>query len=170
MRKLSVLTILVGSLLVAGGTARADPLDANALKEIGRLYRTLIDAENRHDLSAVRQMVWRSPDTLFVAKTATPAEGNWAGFWGADVVMQHFADLYAGTFVMAPHYDRVKTVGLTPDVAETYAPLDITVSYAGQTPAPKPFLMIVTWIRTSDGWKMATDVALPIPPAPTNKS
>jgi hypothetical protein len=68
MRKLSVLTILVGSLLVAGGTARADPLDANALKEIGRLYRTLIDAENRHDLSAVRQMVWRSPDTLFVAK------------------------------------------------------------------------------------------------------
>lgn len=84
--------------------------------------------------------------------------------------MQHFADLYAGTFVMAPHYDRVKTVGLTPDVAETYAPLDITVSYAGQTPAPKPFLMIVTWIRTSDGWKMAMDVALPIPPAPTNKS
>ena len=118
----------------------------------------------------MRQTVWRSPDTLFVAKTATPAEGNRAGFWGADVVMQHFADLYAGTFVMAPHYDRVKTVGLTPDVAETYAPLDIAVSYAGQTPAPKPFLMIVTWIRTSDGWKMATDVALRIPPAPTNKS
>jgi hypothetical protein len=31
---------------------------------------------------------------------------------------------------------------------------------------PKPFLMIVTWVRTSAGWKMATDVALPIPPAP----
>jgi ketosteroid isomerase-like protein len=157
-------------MLAAGEAARADPLDASALKEIGGLYRTLIDAENRHDLSAVRQIVWRSPDTLFVAKTATPAEGNWAGFWGADVVIQHFAELYAGTFVMAPHYDRVRTVGLTPDVAETYAPLDITVSYAGQTPAPKPFLMIVTWIRTSDGWKMATDVALPIPPAPANKS
>lgn len=169
MRKLSVMTILVGSMLVAGEAVRADPLDASALKEVGGLYRTLIDAENRHDLSAVRQMVWRSPDTLFVAKTATPAEGNWAGFWGADVVMQHFADLYAGTFMMAPHYDRVKTVGLTADVAETYAPLEITVSYAGQTPAPKPFLMIVTWIRTSDGWKMATDIALPIPTAPTNK-
>ena len=125
-----------------------------------------IEAENRHDLAAVRQMVWQSPDTLFVAKTATPAEGNWAGFWGADVVMQHFAELYAGTFVMAPHYDRVKTVGLTGDVAETYAPLDISVSYAGQTATPKPFLMIVTWVRTPDGWKMATDVALPIPPAP----
>jgi hypothetical protein len=30
----------------------------------------------------VRTMVWDSPSTLFVAKTATPAEGNWAGFWG----------------------------------------------------------------------------------------
>jgi hypothetical protein len=26
--------------------------------------------------------------------------------------------------------------------------------------------MIVTWVRTPDGWKMATDVALPIPPPP----
>jgi hypothetical protein len=30
--------------------------------------------------------------------------------------------------------------------------------------------MIVTWIRTPEGWKMATDVALPIPPATANKS
>jgi hypothetical protein len=68
---------------------------------------------------------------------------------------------------MEPHYDRVKTVGLTPDVAETYAPLDITVAYAGQTPTPKPFLMIVTWIKTPAGWRMATDVALPVPPPTT---
>ena len=32
MRKLSVLTILVGSMLVAEEAARADPLDASALK------------------------------------------------------------------------------------------------------------------------------------------
>jgi hypothetical protein len=51
-------------------------------------------------------------------------------------------------------------------VAVTYAPLNITVAYAGQTPVPKPFLMIVNWVRTDAGWKMATDVALPIPPAP----
>jgi hypothetical protein len=162
--------VLAAALLIVAGAAHAAQLDASTLKEITARYRTLIEAENRHDLAAVRQMVWQSPDTLFVAKTATPAEGNWAGFWGANVVMQHFADLYAGTFVMSPHYDQVKTVGLTADVAETYAPLDISVSYAGQIATPKPFLMIVTWIRTSAGWKMVTDVALPIPPAPPNKS
>ena len=161
--------LLAGAIIVAAAQAHADPIDAVTLAGINDLYRRLIEAENRHDLSRVRQMVWESPDTLFVAKTATAAEGNWAGFWGADVVMQHFADLYAGTFVMAPHYDRVKTVGLTVDVAETYAPLDVSVAYAGQTPTPKPFLMIVTWVRTPAGWRMATDVALPVPPPTTQR-
>jgi hypothetical protein len=170
MHRLHLLAILAAALSPTQDAARAYPLSVARLQEINGLYQRLINAENRHDLAAVRQMVWKSPDTLFVAKTATPDEGNWAGFWGADVVMQHFAELYAGTFVMAPHYDRVKSVGLTADVAETYAPLDISVSYAGQTATPKPFLMIVTWVRTPDGWKMATDVALPIPPAPAPAS
>jgi hypothetical protein len=150
----------------AAPTGTIEPLAAAIPAEINTLYRKLIDAENRHDLAEVRTMVWNSPSTLFVAKTATAAEGNWAGFWGIDVVMQHFGDLYSGTFVMAPDYPHVKTVALTRDVAVTYAPLDITVAYAGQTPVPKPFLMIVNWVRTPAGWKMATDVALPIPPPP----
>lgn len=149
--------------------ARPDPLGPQAIDKINALYHKLIDAENRHDLSDVRGMVWDSPSALFVAKTATPAEGNWAGFWGKEVILQHFADLYAGTFVMDPDYSKLKTVGLTADVAQTYVPLKISVSYAGQTPVPKPFLMIVNWVRTPSGWKMATDIALPIPPPPETK-
>ena len=145
----------------------AEPLDIGSLKEISALYRKLIEAENRHDLAEVRTMVWDSPSTLFVAKTATAAEGNWAGFWGTDVVMHHFAELYAaGSFRIDPDYDKEMIVGLTPDVAVTYVPAKITVAYAGQTPVPKPFLMILNWIRTPKGWRMATDIALPIPPVP----
>jgi hypothetical protein len=145
-------------------SAQSEPLDAKTLDQIDQIYHRLIDAENRHDIAEVRTMLWDSPSALFVAKTATAAEGNWAGFWGAEVVLQHLADLYKGTFIMAPDYDRVKTVGLSADVALTYAPLNISVAYAGQTPTPKPFLMIVNWVRTGEGWKMATDIALPIPP------
>jgi hypothetical protein len=122
--------------------------------------------ENRHDLPAVKSLVWASPSALFVAKTATAAEGNWAGFWGADVVLDHLHQLYeAGPFEIDPDYDKVKIVGLGHDVAELYAPVKIIVAYAGQTPKPKPFLMIINWIRTPGGWRMATDIALPIPPA-----
>jgi hypothetical protein len=149
------------------GPTYVQPLDPKTLREVQALYKRLIDAEDVKDLDTVREIVWKSPSALFVAKTATAAEGNWAGFWGYEVVVQHIHDISAGPFRIEPDYARVKTVGLTHDVAETYAPVNITVAYAGQTPVPKPFLMIVDWIRTPDGWKMATDIALPIPPPPT---
>lgn len=150
--------------------ASIDPLDARTLEELKGMYRKLIDAENRHDLKAVRLFLWTSPTTLFVAKTKTAAEGNWAGFWGTDVVMQHFHDLYQGPFRIDPDYAQEKTVGLTRDIAEAYVPVRITVSYGGQQPVPKPFLMILEWIRTPAGWKLATDIALPIPPSPPQTS
>jgi hypothetical protein len=36
--------------------------------EIKRIYKQLIDPENKHDLPAVRALVWNSASTLFVAK------------------------------------------------------------------------------------------------------
>ena len=149
------------------GPATSETLGANDDAELRLLYRRLIEAEDRHDIEAVRSFVWNSPNALFVAKTATPAEGNWAGFWGAETVLQHLDDLYkAGPFRIEPDYDKEKVVALSHDVAETYVPVSITVAYAGQDPVPKPFLMILEWVRTSEGWRMATDIALPIPPVP----
>jgi hypothetical protein len=145
----------------------AESLNAHEVDELRALYKQLIDAENRHDIAAVRPLVWDSRNALFVAKTATAAEGNWAGFWGTEIVLQHLDDLYkAGPFRIDPDYDKEKVVALSQDVAETYVSVNITVAYAGQTPLPKPFLMILEWVRTSAGWRMATDIALPIPPAP----
>ena len=130
-------------------------------------YANLIEAENLHDIERVRGMVWESPEALFVAKTNTAAEGNWAGFWGTDTVVDHINELFqSGTFVMTPDYAREKIVQLSRDVMETYVPITISVAYAGQSGTPKPFLMIVEWVRDHGEWKMATDIALPIPPAP----
>jgi hypothetical protein len=144
------------------------PIDAATAQELRGLYKQLIDAENAHDIAAVQRLVWDSPAALFVAKTETPAEGNWAGFWGRDTVVSHLHALYqSGTFVMAPDYNREKVALLSREVAETFVPLQISVAYAGQSGTPKPFLMIVDWVKDHGTWKMATDIALPIPPAPT---
>ena len=101
-------------------------------------------------------MVWKSPSALFVAKTATPAEGNWAGFWGTDVVVTHIGDLFSAGIV--PYRSRLRQRegrrADARDVAETYAPVAISVAYAGQTPVPKPFIMILEWIRTPGGWRI----------------
>ena len=135
-------------------------------QELRETYKHLIDAENAHDIDAVARFVWDSPSALFVAKTKTAAEGIWAGFWGKDVVVGHLSELYHGTFIMDPDYGREKVTLLSRDVAQTYVPLNISVDYSGQSGTPKPFLMIVEWIRVKGTWKMATDIALPIPPPP----
>src|SRR5271155_3495245 len=129
-------------------------------REIKRIFKQLIDAEDKHDLTAVRALVWNSPSTLFVAK----APVGWRGYWGIDDVMQHLHDMYQQPFRIDPIYEEEKVVFITPDVAETYAPVRITVAYGGQNPVPKPFVMVLLWIKTPHGWKMTTDVPIPVPP------
>jgi hypothetical protein len=141
-------------------------IDAATDRVLRDLYRHLITSENAHDIAEVRRIVWASPNALYVAKTKTPAEGNWAGFWGADVVVSHIDELFQGVFVMDPDFSKERIILLSRTVAETYVPLKISVAYAGQTGTPKPFLMIVDWVRVDGGWRMATDIALPIPPPP----
>jgi hypothetical protein len=156
------------------GAARARPTsdtgqnEQRTLSEVQALNKQLIDSENSKDFTTVSGMVWDSPSALFVAKTATAAEGNWAGFWGHDVVVQHLHDvLFGGPFHIEPDYSKAKAAILGSDVAETYVPVLITVGYAGQTAIPKPFLLLVDWIKTPKGWKMASDIAIPVPAPPS---
>lgn len=138
---------------------------ANADEVVKRIYKQLIDAENSHDLDAVRTLVWNSPSTLFVAK----APVGWHGYWGIDDVMQHLHDMYQQPFRIDPSYAEERVVFITPEIAETYAPVQITVAYGGQNPVPKPFVMVLLWIRTPDGWKMTTDIPIPVPPDPVKQ-
>ncbi len=126
-----------------------------------------MDLANRHDVKAIHDMFWQSPSALLVAKSANPAEGNWAGFWGNAAVDQKLHDIAtSGPVVLQPDYTKLKVVGLTHDVAESYVPLNITVSYAGQDGTPKPFLLIINWINIGADWKIASEIILPVPPAP----
>jgi hypothetical protein len=74
--------------------------DGHKEQELRTIYKQLIDAENRHDLPAIRELVWTSPSTLFVAK----APVGWQGYWGIDGVMQHLRDMYQQPFRIDPIY------------------------------------------------------------------
>ncbi|WP_343713746.1 hypothetical protein [Inquilinus sp.] len=144
-----------------------NPLDAQALAAVGARFGQLMAAANRHDLAALSGMYWHSPSALLVAKSADPSEGNWAGYWGNEAIERKLHDIAAsGPVVLQPDLAKLKVVGLTGDVAESYDPVTITVSYAGQDGTPKPFLVIVDWIREGADWKIASEILLPVPPAP----
>jgi hypothetical protein len=157
--------------LVAGSAVAApaykDPLDAPTLKAIGLQFGRLMELANRHDIKAIHEMFWQSPTALLVAKSAIASEGNWAGYWGNEAIDQKLSDIAAsGGVVLTPDLSRLKVAGRTDRWAESYAPVNITVSYAGQDGTPKPFLLIVEWIRIAKQWKIASEIILPVPPPP----
>ena len=164
------LAVLSAGSVAAAPAAYKDPLDTRTLSTIKSHFSQLMDSANKHDLKALHNIFWQSPSALLVAKSAIPSEGNWAGFWGNDAVDQKLHDIAgSGPVVLAPDFSKLKVVGLTRDMAESYAPMNITVSYAGQDGTPKPFLMIINWIKVKRDWKVASEIILPVPPAPVAK-
>lgn len=149
---------LLGAFSLAVHLVAAEPPET----EIRRAYKDLIDAENKHDLVAVRSMAWNSASTLFVAK----APAGWKGYWGIDDVIGHLHDMYQGTFRIDPIYEEEKVVFLTRDVAETYAPVKITVAYAGQNPVPRPFIMVLVRLKTRRDGRWQPTFRSPFRPTP----
>ncbi len=163
-------TALSTAAVAAAPAVSAEPLDAATLQAIQSQFGRLMELANKHDFEALHGMFWQSPSALLVAKSATPSEGNWAGFWGNEAIDQKLHDIgTSGPVVLEPDYSKLKVVGLTRDVAESYVPMDITVSYAGQDGTAKPFLMIIDWLRVGSDWKVASEIILPVPPSPTIK-
>jgi hypothetical protein len=163
------LTVSAGSLAAAPHTDK-EPLDAQTLDTIRSEFSKLMELANRHDFKALHEMFWQSPSALLVAKNAIASEGSWAGFWGNEAIDQKLHDIgTSGPVVLEPDYSKLKIIGLTKEIAESYVPMNITVSYAGQDGTPKPFLMIINWIKVGEDWKVASEIILPVPPVPAAK-
>jgi hypothetical protein len=163
-----VLATLSTGLAVAAPAAYREPLDDQTLNTISLQFGKLMEKANKHDFKALHEMFWQSHSALLVAKSAVQSEGNWAGVWGNDAIDQKLHDISAaGPAILQPDFSKLKVIGLTKDLAESYAPVTITVSYAGQDGTPKPFLLIVTWMKVGKEWKVATEIILPVPPPPS---
>jgi hypothetical protein len=171
----TLLVMIAAAALATGAAAsasdvRKEPLDQATLSAIKSEFGRLMELANKHDFKALHEMFWQSPSTLLVAKSAISSEGNWAGFWGNEAIDQKLHHIgTSGPVVLEPDYSKLRVVGLTRDVAESYVPMNITVSYAGQDGTSKPFLMIINWLRVGKDWKVASEIILPVPPAPAAK-
>jgi hypothetical protein len=148
----------------------ASPLSVRDIAEVRQQFRSLIEAENAKDPVRVGRMIWNSPATLLVDKLEKVEPGQWLGTWGYEAVRQRLHGVIAADFVIHPDYQKLEVVGLTHHAAEAYAPVEITAGRPGQAAKTYPMLMIVDWVRTRQGWRMATDIALPIPPTPQQPS
>jgi ketosteroid isomerase-like protein len=137
-------------LIAAAGAARAGAED-----DVKALFGKFIAAQNAHDLKVVGEILLDSPQFFWITRN-TPV-------WGRDAALKRFEENYKGTWLLEPKFDEVKVTELSPGAVQLFVPAVFTIAPAGQTAQPRNFLLTQIYVRTNDGWKLATILPFPVP-------
>ncbi|HLG80324.1 MAG TPA: DUF4440 domain-containing protein [Bradyrhizobium sp.] len=128
--------------LASGVSAEPDNAEARAL------FAKFVAAQNAHDLSAVKSMLWNSPDMLFFSR-GTEARG-------AEAAADRFKEYYQGTWHLEPDMSGFHAAAITPDVMQILVPIVFTRGLPGATPQSNTFLISQTFVRDAQGWHIAS--------------
>src|SRR5687767_10637218 len=96
----AILSTLAVALTLSIGNAFAGVED-----EVKATFDHFVTAQNAHDISAVRKLLWDSPNFLWVTRGAP--------IWGRDAALKRFENLYRGTWKLSPDISNLKVVVLT---------------------------------------------------------
>ena len=122
------------------------------------VFDRFVVAQNAHNLSAVRDLLWDSPDFLWITRGAP--------IWGRDAALKRFEALYQGTWKLSPDTSKLKVTVLTDTAAQLFVPIMFNIGPPGQPAPDAPFLMNQTLVKTSGGWRIASILPIPLPAAP----
>ena len=147
MKIAALTTMLV--LALASRAATADDVEVRAFVE------RLVAAQNAHDIRAVGDLLWDSPEFLWVSRGTA--------IWGRDAALTRFEALYKGTWRLEPAMGDLRVVRLADGVAEIHVPIVFTIGAAGQPAQTTRFLMNQVLLRTGAGWKIASILPMAAP-------
>jgi hypothetical protein len=136
----TILAMLAAVLTLFTGDAFASADD-----DVKATFERFVAAQNAHDVSAVRDLLWDSTNFLWVTR-GTP-------IWGRDAALKRFEMLYQGTWKLSPDTLNLKVVFLGDTTAQLFVPIMFNVGPPGQ-PAPDAlFLMNQTLVKIAAGWR-----------------
>lgn len=78
-------------------------------------FDRFIAAQNAHDVSAVRDLLWDSTNFLWVTRGMP--------IWGLDAALKRFETLYQGTWKLSPDTPNLKVVLLSDTTAQLFVPI-----------------------------------------------
>jgi hypothetical protein len=143
---------VVGVLTFSSTAVRAAPED-----DVRVVFDQFVNAQNSHDLRAVRELLLDSPNFLWVTRGTA--------IWGRDAALKRFEALYQGTWKLSPDTPNLKTVLMNDVTAQVHVPITFNIGVLGQPAPDAPFLMNQTLIKTPVGWRIANILPIPLPPA-----
>ncbi len=117
-----------------------------ARDKIRTLFDRLVAAQNAHDLSVVRGLLWNSARFLWVARGTL--------IWGREAGLKRFEALYQGTWRLEANAAELHVTMLSHDVAQLYVPVVFTIGPPGQPAQTTRFLVNQTITKTYVSWRL----------------
>ncbi|WP_133646275.1 YybH family protein [Paraburkholderia flava] len=142
--KRTILSILAAIALTSAAHAATPSHEAEARA----LFTKFVAAQNAHDPSAVRSMLWDSPQMLFFSRGVETR--------GADTVVKRFSDYYQGTWHLEPDMSKFDTATITDNVVQILVPIVFTRALPGGQPQSNTFLISQTFVKDAHGWHVAS--------------
>jgi Protein of unknown function (DUF3225) len=137
----AALAIIIAAL---NGRAHAQPNEAEARD----LFTRFVAAQNAHDVSEVKSMLWNSPQMLFFSRGTESR--------GAEAAADRFKEYYQGTWHLEPEMSNFHVAAITNDVVQILVPIKFTRALPGAQPQSDTFLISQTFVRDAQGWQIAS--------------
>lgn len=123
--------------------------------EVRAVVDRFVAAQNAHDLAAVGELLWDSPQFLWITRGAP--------IWGRQPALTRFEALYRGTWRLEPALSDLRITLLGDGVAQIYVPIMFTIGAPGQEAQKARFLMNQVLLKTPTGWKVGSILPIPAP-------
>jgi ketosteroid isomerase-like protein len=130
--------------IASGGQASAAPNEAEARA----FFAKFVAAQNAHDASAVKAMLWDSPQMLWFSRNVETR--------GGAAVAERFKEYYGGTWHLEPDMSQFHAAVITDDVMQILVPVVFTRGLPGAAPQNNTFLISQTFVRDGTGWHVAS--------------
>jgi hypothetical protein len=130
--------------ITSGGQASAAATEAEARA----FFTKFVAAQNAHDASAVKAMLWNSPDMLWFSRNVETR--------GSEAVADRFKEYYEGTWHLEPDMSRFHAAVISNDVMQILVPVVFTRGLPGAPPQNNTFLICQTFVHDGTGWHVAS--------------
>jgi len=122
-------------MIASGGQASAAATEAEARA----FFTKFVTAQNAHDASAVRAMLWNSPHMLWFSRNIETR--------GSEAVADRFKEYYEGTWHLEPDMSQFHVATISDDAMRILVPVVITRGL----PAKRSFVMQMAAYRFEIG-------------------
>ena len=138
----AVLSVILMAMLGANASAAADETEARAF------FTKFVAAQNAHDASAVKAMLWESPGMLWYSRAVETR--------GREAVADRFREYYEGTWHLEPDMSQFHAAVISNDVIQILVPIVFTRGLPGQPSQDNKFLISQTYVHDANGWHVAS--------------